>query len=225
MAEELKIIVGLGNPGERYQNTRHNAGYHVVAKMAEMKNFPDPSRFAKNLISKGKIEGQRTILAWPQTFMNNSGQAVRELLDFYKVKPSCLLVVHDDMDLPVGRLKAVNGGGSSGHNGLTSLIGEIRENFDRLRVGIGRPVKGTFDGDYAPYVLSDFEPEEREIIDAAILIGAQATALWSHKGLPACQRKANVKPKKAKKEKAEVIEGANEEKGEEKSEAERPTAS
>jgi PTH1 family peptidyl-tRNA hydrolase len=195
LAESWKIIVGLGNPGDRYQNTRHNAGHMVLAVLAETKNFTDPSRFGKSLVTKGKIEGQKVILAWPQNFMNNSGQAVRELLGFYKEPLSNLLVVHDDMDLPAGRLKAVNGGGAGGHNGVISIVSELDDAFDRLRVGIGRPDRDKFQGDYAPYVLAPFEAEEREPVDKAILLAAQAAALWSFKGMPACQRRANVKVK------------------------------
>jgi PTH1 family peptidyl-tRNA hydrolase len=200
LAECLKIIMGLGNPGERYQNTRHNAGYMALAQLAAIRNFNDPSRFGRSLITKGKIESQRVILAWPQTFMNNSGQAARDLLNYHKEKTSSLLVVHDDMDLPVGRLKAGTNGGSGGHNGLISLFNEVEGDFDRLRVGIGRPDKNKFVGDYANYVLSPFEVEERETIDKTLLLAAQAMALWSFKGIAACQRRANVRIKPPKTE-------------------------
>jgi PTH1 family peptidyl-tRNA hydrolase len=190
--------MGLGNPGKQYQNTRHNAGYMALATLAKERNFVDPSRCGRNLITKGRIEGQKVILAWPQTYMNNSGLAARELLNYYKEPNSNLLVIHDDMDIPVGQLKASTGGGSGGHNGLISIINEIEGDFDRLRIGIGRPSRVIFGGDYAPYVLSSFTESEVKAIDQALELAAQATALWSFKGIAACQRKANVKPKPPK---------------------------
>ncbi|MDR2368283.1 MAG: aminoacyl-tRNA hydrolase [Deltaproteobacteria bacterium] len=198
MADGVKIIIGLGNPGKQYQNTRHNAGYMALATLAKIRGFADPSRFGRSLVTKGKIEGQRVILAWPQTYMNNSGVAARDLLNYYKEKSSNLLVIHDDMDIPVGRLKASTGGGSGGHNGLISILDEIEGEFDRLRVGIGRPAKDMFGGDYAPYVLSSFTAGEVGDVDRALELAAQATVLWAHKGISACQRKANVKPKAPK---------------------------
>jgi PTH1 family peptidyl-tRNA hydrolase len=200
--------MGLGNPGKQYQNTRHNAGYMALATLAKIRNFNDPSRFGRNLITKGSIEGQKVILAWPQTYMNNSGQAVKDLLSYYKEKNSNLLVIHDDMDISVGKLKATTGGGSGGHNGLISSMNEIEGEFDRLRIGIGRPPKGAYGGDYAPYVLSNFTKTESEAIDQALLLASQAIALWSFKGMAACQRKANIKPRppKAAKEKSDQIE-------------------
>ncbi|MDR1109694.1 MAG: aminoacyl-tRNA hydrolase [Deltaproteobacteria bacterium] len=200
MGEGLRIIVGLGNPGKQYQNTRHNAGYMALAAMARLRDLDDPSRRGRSLVTNGRIEGRKVLLAWPQTFMNNSGQAVGELLGFYKLPTSSLLVIHDDMDVALGRLKASSGGGCGGHNGVISIQGEIGPEFDRLRVGIGRPPKGAFGGDYAPYVLSSFTASEGEIIDPALLLAAQAAVLWTFKGMAACQRKANVRPKPPKEE-------------------------
>jgi PTH1 family peptidyl-tRNA hydrolase len=192
--------MGLGNPGKQYQNSRHNAGYMALATFVKVRNFSDPSRTGRSLISKAHFEGQRIIMAWPQTYMNNSGQAARDLLNFYKENSTNLLVIHDDMDIPVGKLKVTSGGGSGGHNGLISIIEEIGEEFDRLRVGIGRPQKGFFGGDYAPYVLSSFDQDELEGIDGALDLAAQAIGIWVHKGVAACQRKINVKPKRPKEE-------------------------
>ncbi|MDR2386885.1 MAG: aminoacyl-tRNA hydrolase [Deltaproteobacteria bacterium] len=195
MAEGFKFIIGLGNPGKQYQSTRHNVGYMALATLAQLQNFTDPTRSGRNLITKGQIEGQKVILAWPQTYMNSSGFAVKDLLNFYKESISKILVIHDDMDINVGRIKASSGGGSGGHNGLISIINEIDSEFDRLRIGIGRPDKGIFGGDYAPYVLSNFNPGEFDDIDRSLLLAAQCAVLWSTKGMAACQRRANCKIK------------------------------
>ncbi|MDR1657145.1 MAG: aminoacyl-tRNA hydrolase [Deltaproteobacteria bacterium] len=197
---DLKIVIGLGNPGEKYRNTRHNAGYMALAVLAEKKGFNDPCRSKKALISKGKVEGYPVILAWPTVYMNLSGSAAAELLNFYKVPLERLLVIHDDMDLPVGRLKACSGGGSAGHNGLVSLMEEIGEGFDRLRIGIGRPDRAAFGGDWSPYVLAPFNSLEVEAFDQSLQTAALASAAWISHGLPTCQRRANVRPPKPPKE-------------------------
>ncbi|MDR2302519.1 MAG: aminoacyl-tRNA hydrolase [Deltaproteobacteria bacterium] len=207
MAEGFKIIFGLGNPGKQYQNTRHNAGYMALATLAQLKNFSDPIRSGRSLVTKGKIEGQKVILAWPQTYMNNSGHAVKDLLNFYKLPSSNILVIHDDMDINVGRLKASSGGGSGGHNGLISIANELSGDFDRLRVGIGRPDKGIFGGDYAPYVLSSFSPGELDDLDRSLLLAAECAVIWLNKGMSACQRKANAKPKTPKAQKTTPTDG------------------
>jgi PTH1 family peptidyl-tRNA hydrolase len=195
VTDGVKVIMGLGNPGKQYQNSRHNAGYMAVATLAQVRNFNDPSRFGNNLITKGRIEGQSVILAWPQTYMNNSGQAAKDILAFYKVTSTNLLVVHDDMDIEIGRLKAAKGGGTGGgHNGVTSIINSIGRDFDRLKIGVSRPEKGEFGQDYAKYVLTSFEPDELEKIDEALALAAKAIALWSYKGIAASQRVANVRP-------------------------------
>ncbi|MDR1487994.1 MAG: aminoacyl-tRNA hydrolase [Deltaproteobacteria bacterium] len=198
----MKVVIGLGNPGERYRNTRHNVGFMVVAQLAELHRIEDPSRFKKNLVTTGKIEGRKVMLAWPQSYMNQSGAAIKELLNYYKLDLSDALVVHDDMELEVGRVRAVVGGGIGGHNGLASIYELLGERFDRLRVGIGRPDKSCFDRDYAGYVLAPFTSLESDVIDRAILLAAQSASEWVQSGLAACQRKANVrvKPPKALKE-------------------------
>jgi PTH1 family peptidyl-tRNA hydrolase len=198
---EWKVLMGLGNPGDRYQNTRHNAGFMALAQLAGNCGFQDPRRFKQNLVTYGKVEGHKVILAWPQTYMNLSGIAAAELLNYYKLSLEDLLVIHDDMELPVGRLKAGNGGGSGGHNGLNSIFTELGDAFDRLRVGIGRPDKNSFMGDYASYVLAPFTSLEWEEIDRALLLAAKSASAWVLNGLAACQRRANVRPKAPKKAK------------------------
>jgi PTH1 family peptidyl-tRNA hydrolase len=217
VANKLKILVGLGNPGDQYQNTRHNAGYMALAVLAKTRKFSDPQRHGRNLITKGRIEGQNIILAWPLTYMNNSGQAVKDVLNYYNENISNLLVIHDDMDIQLGRLKGSTGGGSGGHNGLISIMETVSGDFDRLRVGIGRPSTEDFSGSYASYVLANFPEDEGVIIDQALILAAQSMALWTYKGMVACQRKANVRPKEDKKasETSEFGRDADQEAGQE----------
>jgi PTH1 family peptidyl-tRNA hydrolase len=170
----------------------------ALATMAEMRGFKDAVVFRRSLVSKGKVEGVPVILAWPNTFMNHSGQAAQELVNYYKVPLSSVLVIHDDMDLPLGRLKACSGGGSAGHNGLNSLLDEIGPGFDRLRIGIGRPERSIFDGDWAPYVLSPFNSLEVELLDKTLITAAKAAAAWISHGLSSAQRRANVRVKPPK---------------------------
>jgi PTH1 family peptidyl-tRNA hydrolase len=196
MEEGWKLLLGLGNPGERYRNTRHNAGFMALALLAQAQGLGDPSAFKSSLALKGRLGQARVILAWPQTYMNLSGQAARELVNFYKVESGSILVLHDDMDLEVGRLKADLGGGSAGHNGLISLMDELDGEFARLRIGIGRPGRAVFGGDWAPYVLSPPGSMELEPFDRSLGLAAEAAAVWATQGLAAAQRKVNVKPKK-----------------------------
>jgi PTH1 family peptidyl-tRNA hydrolase len=199
-ASDWKIIMGLGNPGERYHNTRHNVGFMAVALLARRENFPEPTRSGECLVSKGRVQGRRVLLAWPQTYMNRSGQAAASLMRFYKAEPPDLLVIHDDMDLALGRLKACDSGGVGGHNGLASMIAEVRGPFHRLRVGIGRPDRSSpFNAGYADYVLSSFTSLESETIDEALEAAARSAYIWSFKDLAACQRQTNQKSKKLKK--------------------------
>jgi PTH1 family peptidyl-tRNA hydrolase len=197
--EAWKLLLGLGNPGEKYRSTRHNAGFMALATLAQAKGLGDPSTFKSSLVLKGRLGQARVILAWPQTYMNLSGLAARELVNFYKIDSSAILVLHDDMDLEVGRLKATMGGGSAGHNGLISLMDELDGDFARLRIGIGRPDRSLFGGDWSPYVLSPFVTDELEPFDRSLELAAEAAAAWVASGLAAAQRKVNRKPKKAAK--------------------------
>jgi PTH1 family peptidyl-tRNA hydrolase len=196
MEGEWKLLLGLGNPGERYRSTRHNAGFMALATLAVDKSLGDPSAFKSSLVIKCRLGQAKAILAWPQTYMNLSGTAARELVNYFKVGPESILVIHDDMDLEVGRLKATMGGGSAGHNGLISLMGELDGEFARLRIGIGRPDRSEFGGDWAPWVLSPPSSLELEDFDSSVKLAAETAGVWAVSGLAAAQRKVNVKPKK-----------------------------
>lgn len=143
----MKIIVGLGNPGEKYDNTRHNIGFetldHLLKKFEPLNQTEwENSKKTKSLIKKVVIKKTPCLLAKPQTFMNNSGMAVSLLCEYYKLKPEDIIVIHDELDLPLGKVQIRFGGGTAGHNGLESIIQSLKtDQFMRIRLGIGKPTK------------------------------------------------------------------------------------
>lgn len=157
----MRIIIGLGNPGKKYGNTRHNAGFSIIDAIQKDWNFPpfsENERFSASL-SEGSREGERIILAKPMTFMNLSGHTVQALLNFYKLAPSDILVIHDDLDLPLGTCRIATDSSAAGHNGVQNIIEMLgTQAFRRLRVGIGRPpIPGPSPADF---VLMSFSQEE-----------------------------------------------------------------
>lgn len=153
----VKLIVGLGNPGPKYQWTRHNAGFMVLDRLSHLAGIAVTRKNFSGLCGEGNWLGDRLILLKPQTFMNLSGRSVAEALRFHKLSVEDLIVIHDDLDIPFGRVKLKAGGGHAGHNGLRSLSQELGSGaFLRVRMGIGRPLHG----DVVNYVLSNFSPEE-----------------------------------------------------------------
>jgi len=169
----MQVVVGLGNPGRRYCNTRHNVGFAVVERLAEQCGRRFRRKWGtQSLVAAVVLEGKRVWLCKPTCFMNRSGAAVRALLRKAGAGSDGLVVVVDDVDLPLGRVRVRPRGGSGGHNGLKSVIAELgTEDFIRVRVGIGRPPAG---GDMVEYVLSDFRPEERKRVDEAVALAAEA---------------------------------------------------
>ncbi len=168
----IQLIVGLGNVGKQYEKTRHNIGFMTVDKYREENDFPDwqdKPKF-KALVSEDFVGGKKVILAKPTTLMNLSGESVRALKDFYKLKNSDIVVLHDELDLPFGEIKKKNGGGSAGHNGLKSLIKHIGEDFNRIRIGIKNDQLDNIDA--AAFVLAKFSKNESEklveIIDTSL---------------------------------------------------------
>jgi PTH1 family peptidyl-tRNA hydrolase len=158
----MKLIVGLGNPGNEYNKTRHNLGFLVLDKYLEENNLKfDKDKF-ESIYTIDGIGEDRVIFQQPMTFMNLSGTAVKQLSDFYKIKPEDILIVYDDKDLPVGDIRVRTKGSAGGHNGIKSIINQLGiENFGRLRIGIGsNPKINTAD-----YVLGKFSKEDQEIID------------------------------------------------------------
>ena len=186
----MLLIVGLGNPGPGYENTRHNAGFLAARRLAAKAGFPPPARFRGSLAAQGSAAGRRAVLAWPQTFMNLSGQAVSELASFYKVAGQDILVLHDEMDLAPGRLKLSFGGGPAGHRGLASILEYLDTDFCRLKIGIGRPAAS----EAADYVLDDFSSQERPLIDETLDRAAEAALNWAALGLALAQNLVNRRP-------------------------------
>jgi PTH1 family peptidyl-tRNA hydrolase len=186
-----KLIVGLGNPGQRYFGTRHNIGFDVLDAIAGRQGveWESAPRGIEALVSNAKAGGM--LLAKPLTFMNLSGQAVGDLLRFYKSDLSDLLVVVDDVHLEVGRLRARPGGSAGGHNGLKSVIGLLgSDEFARLRVGVGR---GEARRDLADHVLAKFDPHERTIVAEAVGRAADAAELFAVEGIAQVMNRFNRK--------------------------------
>ena len=166
------LVVGLGNPGREYAKNRHNVGWMVVDELARRHGASWREKFAGRL-AELRIDGHRVALLKPETFMNDSGRSVAAARTFFKLEPDAILVVHDEVDLEVGRLQARLGGGLAGHNGLRSVAAHLKTpDFMRLRVGVGRPERGDR-RPVADYVLSDFEPAD----DADALVGRAADAV------------------------------------------------
>ena len=168
----MYLIFGLGNPGNRYRLTRHNIGFMVLEKLAARLEIDLKQKSFNALWGKGKIDGKNVLLAMPQTYMNLSGNAVRELLTFFKAGINNLIVVHDDLDLPFGTIRLKTGGGNAGHKGLDSIVENLgSSDFARVRIGIGRPAdKARIES----YVLERFEPKEETILKPVIQSAADA---------------------------------------------------
>jgi len=175
------LIVGLGNPGPRYHHNRHNVGFMVLDALADTANIPIRRVEFRALIGKGEYAEERLILAKPQTFMNNSGQAVGELVRFYKIPIERLIVVHDDLDLPYGTLRLRPRGGAGGQRGMGSIMAKLNtQDFARLRVGLGRP-PGRMDP--SDYVLHDFDPPEEEILPEVLASAVDAIRMFLKDGI------------------------------------------
>lgn len=167
----MLLIAGLGNPGAQYQNHRHNVGFMAVDAMHRRHSFPAWRKKFQALVAEGHIDGGRVLLLKPATYMNESGRAVREAAQFYKLLPRDILVVYDELDLAPGKIRMKQGGGHSGHNGLRSLHAHLGDGYRRLRIGIGHP------GDKArvtKWVLGDFAKADRTWLDPLIEAIAEA---------------------------------------------------
>ncbi len=167
----MKIIAGLGNPGVRYEKTRHNAGFMVIDKLAEYLKVSFTQEKFSALFVKTKVKDEDVILLKPLTYMNNSGFAIRQCMDFYKASPEDLIIIYDDVDLPVGKIRLREKGSAGGHNGMKSIIHCIfTQEFSRIRVGIGRDSQIPM----MDWVLSKFKEEEMEELNKAIENAAKA---------------------------------------------------
>jgi PTH1 family peptidyl-tRNA hydrolase len=182
------LVVGLGNPGREYAGNRHNVGHMVVEELARRHDGSWRAKFNGRL-AEVRIDSHRVALLAPDTYMNESGRAVKAAAQFFKVEPDAILVVHDESDLDLGRLQARRGGGLAGHNGLRSTAQQLgTQDFLRLRVGIGRPGRGDR-RPLADWVLSDFEPDEDP--EGLVARAADAVESLDAEGLEATQRQFN----------------------------------
>ena len=186
----MKLVVGLGNPGAEYRDTRHNVGFLVIDELARRWGVEQWREAFESLAAKTARGAEPVLLCKPLTFMNLSGRAVAGIVGFYKVPPEDLFVVTDDVALPLGRLRARRGGSDGGHNGLKSLAQSLgTEDYARLRIGVGRGDIQASDGrvvgrpDMADHVLGRFRPDERDTISAAILRAADASEMFIAEGI------------------------------------------
>ncbi len=174
------VIAGLGNPGPKYQWTRHNAGFLFLDRLAYHENLSITRSSFSGLAGEWKYKDNRLILLKPQTFMNLSGKAVMQALQFYKLPLTNLIVAHDELDLPFGTVRFKQGGGHGGHNGLRSIMEQLGKDFIRLRIGIGKPLHG----DTSNYVLGNIPPTEMEILPRIMDGGLDMLESMLDHGLP-----------------------------------------
>lgn len=188
----MYIIVGLGNPGTAYAGTRHNIGFDTITALADRYNISVDTRKHKALIGKGVIEGNKVILAMPQTFMNLSGESVRELADYYKIDLETeLIVVYDDISLDVGNLRLRGKGSAGGHNGIKNIISHLGTNvFQRIKIGVGEKPKGW---DLADYVLGRFSREEEPVIREVLKTAVEACGVIMNEGMDTAMNRFNAK--------------------------------
>jgi PTH1 family peptidyl-tRNA hydrolase len=185
----MKIVVGLGNPGGRYHGTRHNVGFAVVDGLAQSPNAGRfQSRFSAQVAEL--MEGdEKVLLVKPETFMNLSGRSVRQVVDFYQLPLTDLLVVCDDVNLPLGKLRVRAKGTHGGHNGLRDIQNHLgTTEYGRLRIGVGAAEPG----EMVDHVLGRFRPSERPVIEDALVLAMQAVAVWVRQGIEVCMNRFNA---------------------------------
>jgi peptidyl-tRNA hydrolase, PTH1 family len=185
----MKLIVGLGNPGRKYEKTRHNVGFEVLDAVAA-RNAAEPGKEKfDGRVADATIAGERSLLLWPHTLMNRSGQSVRAAVDFYQVPLTDVLVICDDFNLPLGKLRFRSQGTAGGQKGLDDIIGRLgSQEIARLRIGIG-PVPDAWDP--ADYVLGRFNKAERGVIEETIISGAEGVECWVAEGIKAGMNRFN----------------------------------
>jgi peptidyl-tRNA hydrolase, PTH1 family len=185
----LKCIVGLGNPGKRFDNTRHNVGFDVIDKLADQLNVKLDKEKFKALYTIAVVNGEKVMLIKPLTFMNLSGEAVRPLMDYYDISTEDLLVIYDDLDLPTGNIRLRQKGSPGGHNGMKSLLQHLgTDKFKRVRIGIDRPTNGMKVPDY---VLGTYRKEEQPLIEEAITKSVNACIAWTEQSFLQVMNKFN----------------------------------
>ncbi len=162
----MYVIVGLGNPGKQYENTRHNVGFHVIDKMAKDHNISVTKIKHKAVVGEGRIGSEKVLLVKPQTYMNLSGQTLLDIYQYYKIDPENIIVIYDDIDLEVGKIRIRKKGSAGTHNGMRSIIYNLQfDTFPRIRIGVSRPENGQ---DLASFVLSKFKKEEIDPLNETV---------------------------------------------------------
>ncbi len=186
----MHIIVGLGNPGRKYENTRHNLGFLTVDRLAEEHGISVTKSKHKALIGEGRISGQKVLLVKPQTFMNLSGEAVRAVMDYYKEPVENLLVIYDDADIPAGAVRIRKKGGAGTHNGMKSVVSCLGDDgFARIRIGIGTQD----DRDIVDHVLGGFTREEADVMREAVLTAVSAVECMLSEGIDIAMNEYNTR--------------------------------
>lgn len=185
------FIVGLGNPGTRFNATRHNIGFEVIERLAYDHHIKVDKKKHHAFIGKGVIKGEKVVLMMPQTYMNDSGRAVADALNFYKESADSVIVVYDDTSLDIGRLRIREKGSAGGHNGIKSIINHLgTQTFDRVKVGVGEKPPGW---DLADYVLSRFEGSEMTTMQASVKMSADAVVTMIDEGVATAMNQFNGK--------------------------------
>lgn len=183
------MIIGLGNPGAKYENTRHNVGFETIDYISNQFGIKVSKLKHKALIGDGNIQGDRVILVKPQTYMNLSGESVREIVEWYKVPMNSIILIYDDVDLKFGSIRVRPKGSSGTHNGMKSVIYQIQsDEFPRVRIGVGRPPEGW---DLADFVLSKFNNEDKKTINESLRNAAEAAVTIIKAGAEAAMNKYN----------------------------------
>jgi PTH1 family peptidyl-tRNA hydrolase len=193
--KHMKLIVGLGNPGKRYAHNRHNIGFRCIDLLAKRNSLQIKRSQCQSKVGGGTIAGVEVVLARPQTFVNVSGEAVKGLMHKCRISVDDLIIICDDLDLPAGKVRIRHNGGSGGHNGLKSIIAEIgTQDFCRIKIGIGRPPgeeAGMDEEAVISYVLSDFSPDEVQLIEPAISRAVEAIECLLSEGIVTAMNKFN----------------------------------
>ncbi len=185
----MLLIIGLGNPEKDYGNTRHNMGFNVINKISEKYGIDVNKNKFNALFGSGNIHNEKVILLKPQTFMNLSGEAVREAIDFYKIDLEHVLIIYDDIDLAPGKIRIKKNGGPGTHNGMRSIVQHLgTENFARLRVGIGKP-EGNMD--LVEYVIGHINSEDKELLDNGVDLAVEAVDKIITENLDSAMNKYN----------------------------------
>lgn len=191
----MYVIAGLGNPGRKYENTRHNMGFITVDKLAEKHGIGIDKLKFKALVGEGRIAGQKVFLVKPQTFMNLSGESIREIMNFYKLPLEKLIVIYDDIDISIGSLRIRKFGSAGTHNGMKSIVYQLQsDRFPRIRMGIGNHIKG----DLADFVTGGFSKDEVSILEETVLKAVMAIECMMESGIDLAMNQYNTKKRSKK---------------------------